>query len=457
MRKIYSAAFDLGAPPAVPLLGEVVTRVRAWLEDQEGRPDRLIAPPITHDFFGTGISSDEGREVETLSWGDGAMGGWALRWSQPPTESGDPGITSEVILRNRPSRLAFSIHIRYHRNVPGARGASPKRPRLILDLIRTYGAIAGLPVEAASHLVSSGNIQGFIEILASENRKLPVALLSPEPHSGVPACDPELVANIVAGLAHVYALEDVDTTFALTDEVGKQHSCYNGCVRLYWPGWSPSDDPYRHRLFWPEDLEPESNDRPYRGPNAILRVLAAAAVSVPHERPQSFLEVRLESAQVEHQELLELYQLELDEKTSEVEELAANAETLGSKSAILERTIADLESEVAALQAQPTPTVTVAVCMGSAAKSGRENAWERRFERLSQEAGVVFEVAYFRDGSMPGEKQKFDWWVLDEKTTKGHKEHGKGFADTARERGAQWLSLRNTSQLSLAPPLLVRS
>jgi len=56
--------------------------------------------------------------------------------------------------------------------------------------------------------------------------------------------DPGELAERLAGIAHVYLLEDKWAGYTLTEEVGKQYSCYNGAVRLYWPDFSLTESPY---------------------------------------------------------------------------------------------------------------------------------------------------------------------------------------------------------------------
>ena len=54
----------------------------------------------------------------------------------------------------------------------------------------------------------------------------------------------------LSGLAEVALLHDGEASWELTKQVRKEFSCFNGAVRIYWPGFnSQSDDPFGHRLW----------------------------------------------------------------------------------------------------------------------------------------------------------------------------------------------------------------
>jgi hypothetical protein len=65
---------------------------------------------------------------------------------------------------------------------------------------------------------------------------------------GEPFLDRARAADRLLGLAHVVEV-DLQTSYAVTDAIGKTLSCYSGAVRIYWPGFAIGDDPYFHRAY----------------------------------------------------------------------------------------------------------------------------------------------------------------------------------------------------------------
>jgi hypothetical protein len=90
-------------------------------------------------------------------------------------------------------------------------------------------------------------VPGYLNFLTSRDRQIPVVALSAS-RDGELYLDPARTADRLLGLAHVVVV-DPDASFAVSDGLGKELSCYWGAVRIYWPGLRRGDDPYHHRLF----------------------------------------------------------------------------------------------------------------------------------------------------------------------------------------------------------------
>ena len=111
------------------------------------------------------------------------------------------------------------------------------------------------------------------EQLLAPSRSLPAIVFSRDVWSEVYLADPVTTADSVVGLARVYMLRDKWAAFALTNELGRNLSCFGGAVRIYWPGLTRTDDPYGHTLFLPDRVRALSAEgRPL--PEVILRRLA---------------------------------------------------------------------------------------------------------------------------------------------------------------------------------------
>jgi hypothetical protein len=59
----------------------------------------------------------------------------------------------------------------------------------------------------------------------------------------------------LGGLAQVVALKDYWTTRQLSNQITPELSCYDGAVRIYWPGFTRQSDMRQHPLFLRKKLE----------------------------------------------------------------------------------------------------------------------------------------------------------------------------------------------------------
>lgn len=126
--------------------------------------------------------------------------------------------------------------------------------------------------------------------LASPKRRLPWLVLSmPEAAPGAepPLLDPVGMARATAGLAVVVVLP-AEFTWTLTRAFDRQRSVYLGAVRLYFPGFGESDDPWRHPLVVADKMrEPEDLASQRDG---LLRRIAEHSLTLPGA--WSFAQVR---------------------------------------------------------------------------------------------------------------------------------------------------------------------
>lgn len=96
---------------------------------------------------------------------------------------------------------------------------------------------------------SDANVSELVQYLLSPGRSLPLVLVADPAHEISPIPDlPVRLANFLFGVAEVVHI-NAATSYYLTDKVGKEMSCFDGGVRIYWPGWSPHDSPLRHPLM----------------------------------------------------------------------------------------------------------------------------------------------------------------------------------------------------------------
>jgi hypothetical protein len=130
------------------------------------------------------------------------------------------------------------------------------RPRIITDILTDYSCWAGpRPILSHKQLVEASDVPTFVdEILLDDKRTLPVVVVSHDRFKDEPNVDADRLHRTVLGFAHV-AVFDKWAAFRLTDSLGKSLSCFNGCIRIYWPGLARTSDPMQHELYFPLQIE----------------------------------------------------------------------------------------------------------------------------------------------------------------------------------------------------------
>ena len=123
--------------------------------------------------------------------------------------------------------------------------------------------------KAGINPVSSDPIEAFgpkggvylYKIIMAPKRNLPVVCVSERDGFLFYPKIEESLATDLCGVANVVHI-DQDASWTITKIMGKEWSCYNGAIRVYWPGIEESSDPRRHPVWTVNRLEMnEGNDR----------------------------------------------------------------------------------------------------------------------------------------------------------------------------------------------------
>ena len=182
----------------------------------------------------------------------------------------------------------------------------------------------------------------LVSRLWDKGRGVPVICVSEEEglvlHPGI--C--ESMAADIAGLGLVVQL-DGEASWVLTSEVGKEWSCYNGAIRIYWPNLTAGSQPLDHPTWTAQRLlvgagSTAEASRRIRG-QVRRRVLAQSAFAVPE--PGLLAEIR----DAEREEELE----ELRRKSSES---ANDAEAYWRRVQALQRQVREQKKEIKDLERQ---------------------------------------------------------------------------------------------------------
>lgn len=152
------------------------------------------------------------------------------------------------------------------------------RPRIVSDILDSYhSSIDGWIVPKGVEQLRPPQVQDYVEdVLLSPDRNLPVIIVSPDARSGCYAVRVQDLFERLKGYAHVTVLSDKFAAFKLTDAVEKPLSCYDGAVRVYWPGFTLDANPFQHKLFLAQSIRyHEEQGLPLA--NYLFRTLAAVA------------------------------------------------------------------------------------------------------------------------------------------------------------------------------------
>lgn len=236
--------------------GSPIPAILAAIEDHLRR-DWDAVPAVSRDASFTRPAS----RFHGGTWqGAGQPGVWRgeLTWRHPhPVLSGTP-CTTWVTIDEQQSHTQITLCEAATGGVSGVRGAvgaGQGRPSL-LDALRRAVLLTAHGFGDAPQVLVDGDITDFVRnVMLSESRTWPIAVLAPLEAGGY-LVPPEQVATELFGLAPVYAIERHSGTFRLTDAVGDRRlSAYWGALRVYLPEFSCADRPEDHPLLMRDRVE----------------------------------------------------------------------------------------------------------------------------------------------------------------------------------------------------------
>ncbi|MFN4288604.1 MAG: hypothetical protein ACK4E3_08935 [Brevundimonas sp.] len=232
--------------------------------------------------------------------------------------------------------------------------------------------------------VGTSNVKLFKDLILSEDRALPVIAISKiDDHVEFPDLAGNLARRISA-LAHVCVLDQA-ASWDLTDSLGEQWSCYNGAVRIYWPGGVGRGLPFRHTL-WRADrvlarYDTLDDAQKWLDNTITRRVIEASSyvsddqafVELEERRAASRIEFALKKAidDADYQQLADVYAEENDALRARNKELKAQienaeAELIGLRAAYYR---GDLGADAAEIEETEAPPATVSEAVGRATQA----------------------------------------------------------------------------------------
>lgn len=280
MRTIYAIQLQITpqeGQSAVDSFTDLVGKIGQWVEEKYQRAwktivsmpydGKTLVPIQEHALHGTSRMTAD-TELFTLEWTHPADNDPSTAW-----------VTNCIVARHdNLVQVAVLLRISTTRVVLRPVRFDLGRPRLVNDLLASYQtSMDGWPVPTNVERLTSPQVQPYVEnVLLSTSRNLPVIMVSPDVWHGKLAVEPTNLLQRVKGFAHVTVLTDKWAAFKLTDVIEKPLSCYDGAVRLYWPGFRLDDNPFQHKLFFPQSIR-YHDEQGLSLPDYLFRILSAVA------------------------------------------------------------------------------------------------------------------------------------------------------------------------------------
>lgn len=194
--------------------------------------------------------------------------------------------------------------------------------------------VGDMRILATPYKFALKDIDKFLELLQSPNRKLPIVFLSPYASDQENKLGSSDLAQHLAGIAVVVEATSTEVTWEIGKSLGRLLSCFNGGARIYWPGFKQDDSPKQHPLYLSTKIEAVGSDTVRRAIERTIFSVASIRFS-PSPKINAIVRSALESERAERVVSQkgssnldwEEYALELDEKlkaaTIKVNELEA--------------------------------------------------------------------------------------------------------------------------------------
>lgn len=244
MRRLARFAYDAEAD-AITEFPRLKSTVDAWLEGKGAIRESDDAGDAEIELRGDRI----GRLRRTaISTNAGEL--YRMRLEEP-TAGGR--FSTTLAIAGGGSRLALSCDLEGGQE-PGVVAPTwfdVRVPRLLGDLLNldvAWNSGGSTPSPRETQAVGATDGETLVGVLLDPHRRKPLIVVSEWDglvlHPGLAG----EIARDLGGLADVW-MADTRACWVMTSELGKERSCYQGAIRLYWPRFDRDADPIRHPLW----------------------------------------------------------------------------------------------------------------------------------------------------------------------------------------------------------------
>jgi len=297
MRRHYTCSFLLGdgRSHCQPALSEVASLTRRWATaPRSGVTDTSTIPDPVDTSDGQHVYAiGDQASLRTIVFTDESHQCFGVRLTHP--DSTDPNVLwqTDVCFTsiNGDTRLGIITSVGRTSGVISPLPVAPSRPRIVKEIVSRWSAHDECSLQATPHVLSMNSKKDFLDLLLSSKRRLPLLFISAKNADDHPIIDAQSVADKVVGLCHVYVAENRFPSLAMKDDLGQSFNCWDGAVRIYWPRFNTSDDPFRHRVWTPVHIR-QVQEGPGGFASKILGLLCRVASTqhVDNQSNWSFIE-----------------------------------------------------------------------------------------------------------------------------------------------------------------------
>lgn len=287
MKTVYRTGFQVDpAKPGENVLTALAEASLRWVLDREGveLQHRDLWRKGASAIPETSLGGDYTVEARRVSAGE--KDGWVLRFRHPHRDDGGThdGIewSTELGVLRKGNRQTFACAL----NVGRSDGAVapvrffPTRPNVMPGILESFKCGGAIRLLARPYgLQATGKDASlFRKLLESRQRLHPVVFVTPRTLSEQFVADCQQLADQLAGLAHVIEAGTPEATRLLGEWLPPQLNCFDGGVRIYWPGFTVSQSQYAHPLWTWWEVERLKQKHPWALSQTLLGRIAAVAV-----------------------------------------------------------------------------------------------------------------------------------------------------------------------------------
>ena len=198
------------------------------------------------------VTMDDGRRADctlvALDTAEGKTSTWRLN---EPTTGGIFETRIQIGIHSKTVVVACRLSIGNSGNILAPHSFSARCPKVIrnLLLLNPHWKVGGtLITPKPIRYVTADEGRVLVDLLLSRDRALPIIVVA---RSDGLLLHPDIIDKLSADIAGLGIVADVDLEASrnITRDLGKELSCFDGGIRIYWPHLNLRSTPWEHPLW----------------------------------------------------------------------------------------------------------------------------------------------------------------------------------------------------------------
>jgi hypothetical protein len=352
MKTVYALRFDVTATPGEPIehLLESIRRKFSedwiekryrtkWQKEVNLKFDGERIVPIEHHYVRSQCESVGNFSLYTIDWTHIDERDESLQWNTVSTLACN-GETVQISIVIRIASSRFDLK-------PASYTLGP--PGIVKNILESYRCFMnGHPVVTQPEIIDEDEVEAFVEqVLESKGRTQVIVVLSPKVFSENLSVDPVEMQSFLNGFAHIVVLANPATAMKLTEIIGRDLSCWNGAVRLYWPGFSRFSESAFHPYYLSWRIDQYAADKKHLHKHLFRLLAGISGFRITEGKIIRQVKAELDAARTAH---LEMLREQMHNKTADVAELEAEFNRTWNENTQLRRIVEEKDFEIMQLQ-----------------------------------------------------------------------------------------------------------